>query len=76
MSYDAIHNESNFIEILAEIHYTYSNYKEYFECFLDLAVEMPSIVRAIIDRNETISDISVSVHNFVYKYVFNSVFTL
>ena len=65
MSYDAISDESNFIEILVEIHYTYSNFKEYFECFLDLAVEMPSIVRAITDRNETIFDISVSLHNFV-----------
>lgn len=66
MSYDAISDESNFIEILVEIHYTYSNFKEYFECFLDLAVEMPSIVRAISDKKEAICDISVSVNNFVF----------
>ncbi|XP_019854153.1 PREDICTED: E3 ubiquitin-protein ligase RNF213-like [Amphimedon queenslandica] len=54
----SINDESNFIEILSEIHFTYSNFEEYFECFLDLAVEMPSIVRAITDKNETISDIS------------------
>ena len=65
MSYDAVNDESNFIEILVQIHSSYFNSKECFECFLDLAVEMPSIVRAIIDRNETISDISVSLHNFV-----------
>ena len=66
MSYDTVNIESNFIEILVEIHCAYFNSKESFECFLDLAVEMPSIVRAISDKKEAICDISVSVNNFVF----------
>ena len=61
MSSESCKDSDDFLNILLEIHYTYRDFKDYFDCFLDLAVKMPKT----INITEAITDISVSVFGYL-----------
>ena len=61
MSAESCKNSGNFLKLMLEVHFTYHHFKEHFDIFLDLAVEMPAaIFNNISDNNEPITDITVS----------------
>lgn len=67
MSSELCKDSDDFLNILLGIHCTYRDFKDYFDYFLDLAVEMPSIIfRNITDKNEIVADISVSLSGYLY----------
>ena len=61
MSSESCKNSGDFLNILLEIHCTYRDYKDYFDCFLELAVKMPKLIKI----TEAITDISVSVFGYL-----------